>query len=534
MVVFKAPHPGWMAGLIASLTARLTTRMLIPATGVLALATLILSYQYGVEYPVSVASALLSCALLTYLPMAYRSGRRRITGEQTKPPQTVQPPTPERPQDAMLQWLAMTSHELRTPLAAVLGTIDRLGVETSPDKRQSHLDNLARAGALMQSVIDDILDFAKLEYGAMPLKPTSTDLAALCEGVAALYRPLAEQKQLRLLCDIEDKAGRWLTDGQRLQQVLGNLVANAVKFTDYGDVVIRAQMIATDCHAAHWRIEVQDNGIGIAQDVQDRLFTPYVQADTSPDARFGGAGLGLSICRRIMEAMGGSIGVISQPGKGSIFWCDITLEKDTAIAAETAASAVAVATSAEPLMRPHDQAMHILLAEDNKIIRGLMNTILEDAGHHVSCAANGVQALALVQGRPFDLILMDARMPVLDGLHATRAIRGMAGPVAHTPIVAMTADPQFASHPMVADLGYAEILLKPLRAETLMRVLTHIAADRLARRHRVNHMPPPQPSASLKEARAGRMSPPRVRAMPIRQANGRLITPHRAAHVAQS
>ncbi|WP_221794556.1 ATP-binding protein [Aquisediminimonas sediminicola] len=487
--------------------------------------------QSTAEYNAWLANALLSCALLTYLPMAGRSILRLFTGGKTAPPQTLSLPTPERTQEDMLQWLAMASHELRTPLAAVLGTIDRLGVETAPDKRQCHLDNLARAGALMQSVIDDILDFSKLEHGAMPLKPTSTDLNALCEGVAALYRPLAEQKQLRLLCDIEGGAGRWLADGARLQQVLGNLVANAVKFTDYGDVVIRAQVaIGAEPNATQWRFEVHDNGIGIAPEVQDRLFTPYMQADASADSRFGGTGLGLSICRHLMEAMGGRIGVTSQPGKGSIFWCDITLTKDTALAVE----ATSVATTAEQALLPHDTALHILLAEDNKVIRGFMTALLEDAGHHVSCAANGVQVLALVQGRPFDLILMDSRMPVLDGVHATRAIRGMAGPQAHIPIVALTADPQFSHHPMIADLGYVDILLKPVRAETMTRVLTHIAADRMVRRNRGAHIAHAQPTATRKEARTGRLpAKPRYHAKPISQANGRPLLSRHPTQFAQ-
>ena len=361
-------------------------------------------------------------------------------------------------------FLANMSHELRTPLNSIIG-FTRLLTESqglnAEDQRRVEL--VHGAGQALHAVIDNVLDFSKLEAAALELHDAPFDPADLLRQTVAMLEPQAAAKDLRLRAMIDaDAPVSVIGDAGRLRQVLLNLLSNAVKFTARGGVTASLMRVGGDAAAPRLRIEIIDTGAGIAESKQAGLFNRFVQAGSSVSAHYGGTGLGLAISRQLITLMGGEIGVESTVGKGSTFWFEVALP-----AGEGEAGAKA-RPDVEPLRL---SGRRILVVDDVELNRELMLALLSKYGCEVGLAEDGAQAIAALRGGAFELVLMDCQMPVMDGFSATQVIRGSGERFANVPIVALTASAQPEHLARCEAAGMNDHLTKPLNPGALERVL---------------------------------------------------------------
>lgn len=398
-------------------------------------------------------------------------------------------------------FLANMSHELRTPLNSIIG-FTRLLTEsqglTAEDQRRVELAH--GAAQALHAVIDNVLDFSKLEAAALELHKAPFDPADLLRQAVAMLEPQAAAKDLRLKTMIDaDAPASVIGDAGRLRQVLLNLLSNAVKFTSKGGVTASLTRMGGDAAAPRLRIEIVDTGTGIAEAKLDGLFSRFVQAGSSVSAHYGGTGLGLAISRQLIDLMGGDIGVESTAGKGSTFWFELALPT-----ASVSDGARAAATG-EPL---NLAGRRILVADDVELNRELMLAMLSKYGCEVGLAENGAQAIEALRAGRYELVLMDCQMPVMDGFVATQAIRASGEAFADIPIVALTASAQPEHLARCETAGMNDHLTKPLNPGALERVLEMVfraapvpfpvqspaepedAAGEEARRHLVESMGP--------------------------------------------
>jgi PAS domain S-box-containing protein len=362
---------------------------------------------------------------------------------------------------AKSDFVAMISHEIRTPMTGILGMIDLLRETESPAERDRFVQILEGSSRTLMRVLDDVLDVAKLEAGAVQVEAAPFDLRLLATAVVDLFRSSAASRGVALEIAFDGPSpAAVLGDATRLQQVLVNLVGNAVKFTFEGSIVVRVSQQAAD----RWCFKVTDQGIGIAPDALKTIFDPFAQADASTTRRFGGTGLGLTISRRLVEAQGGALSVESTLGRGSCFSFDLPLPAapEAALAASTPTPLAATAP---------DRRLSLLVAEDNAVNRLLIVTLLRRMGHRALTVDNGHAAVAAARQGGYDAILMDVQMPVMDGVEAARAIRALPAPQGSVPIIAITADPFAEDSARVASVGFAAIIGKPIERAALIEAL---------------------------------------------------------------
>ncbi len=371
--------------------------------------------------------------------------------------------------EAKSRFLAAMSHEIRTPMTGVLGLLGLMLDEPLPEgQRERATIALGSARSLLE-ILNDILDFSKLEAGGLRVVGEAVDPRALVAEVVELMAPCAESKGLVLRHAIApDVPALVETDPVRLRQVLTNLLSNATKFTDAGEVAVRVGYAPTADGAGRLTVEVEDTGVGIEPDHQERIFEQFVQVDTSLARRVGGTGLGLAICRQIVERMGGRMTLRSVPGMGSLF--AFTVPVPAPASGAPAGPAVGDAPAAERAER----SLRVLLAEDNPTNRYLITAYLRAGGHAVETAANGTEAVAAAGRGGFDAILMDVQMPEIDGLEATRRIRALEGAAGRVPIVALTANAMARDRDACFAAGMTDYLAKPIDVPALHRVLARV------------------------------------------------------------
>ena len=371
---------------------------------------------------------------------------------------------------AKSEFLAHMSHEIRTPMNAVLGLAQVLEREPLAPAQRDMVGRIRGAGQSLLAILNDVLDLSKIEAGQLRIEPRPFDLRALLANLDSLMGQVARAKGLALRIEPPALPPDLLRgDGLRIEQILINLVSNAIKFTERGEVSVRVRTDEVEEAQLRVHAEVRDTGIGIAPEAQARLFAPFTQADAGIARRFGGTGLGLSICKRLVELMGGAIGVRSQPGLGSTFWFELPLER---VAGSEPASAAIPVPAAASASGSRLAGMHVLVVDDSAMNRDLVQRALALEGAEATLAADGQQAIELLRSRPraFDAVLMDVQMPVLDGLSATRRIRDELG-LAALPVIAFTAgvgaDQQAAARAAGAD----DVLPKPMDLEQMTLLL---------------------------------------------------------------
>jgi signal transduction histidine kinase/CheY-like chemotaxis protein len=379
---------------------------------------------------------------------------------------------------AKSQFLATMSHEIRTPMNGVLGALDLLRRSTLDGQQRRLVKTALASGETLMAIINDVLDHAKIEAGKLALKPAAASLHALAAAVTAALRPSAQARRLALELEIAPQApDHVVVDALRLKQVLLNLVGNAIKFTPAGTVVLRLSAHAAPAGLVGVRIEVADTGIGIEPQRLAHLFEPFYQVDGSSQRRRGGTGLGLAISHHIVEAMGGRIGVRSAPGQGSTFSVELALPPATANGAPEPVDSTAgsLDDDREPL---HGT---VLVVEDNEVNRMLAREMLVSLGLQVVEAADGRQALAVLETCPVDLVLMDCQMPELDGYAATQLLREREGQrgLRRLPVVALTADAFDSDAERARAAGMDAHLAKPYTRSALQAtVAAHLAGAR--------------------------------------------------------
>lgn len=388
--------------------------------------------------------------------------------EQARTAQALQ--AAEQANRVKAEFIANMSHEIRTPMNAIIGLTDLAMEETSPLQQREYL-MLARVSAdNLLAIINDILDFARIDSGRIAVQAQALSVRALVQGIAGPHQASARAKgialDVRIATDVPASVN---ADALRVGQILNNLLANAVKFTERGQVGLSVQAEVSG-PIAQLEFRVQDSGIGIAPDKLEDIFEPFEQGDNSITRRFGGTGLGLSISRKLAVAMGGSLTVESVPGQGSLFTLTLPVTISRPEDLQHAASLPALESLAP------QQGLCVLLVEDNPVNQLLAKTLLEQTGHSVRVAGNGRDGISRWRQGGVDAILMDIQMPVMDGLSATRELRQIEREqgLARTPVIAITANAMSGDREQCIAAGMDDYIAKPFRRSELRAALNRV------------------------------------------------------------
>jgi signal transduction histidine kinase/class 3 adenylate cyclase/ligand-binding sensor domain-containing protein len=386
------------------------------------------------------------------------------------------------------EFLANTSHELRTPLHGMMGLAESIRdhlTDQPPQDTRHTLNQILASGKRLSMLVDDILDFSKLKSYEIELSPRSLDLQSLVEVVLHVNRTLTQGKDLQILNRIDEEFPAVWADENRLQQILHNLIGNAIKFTPQGEILLEASLTPPQEGPRMARVSVTDTGIGIAPEKQELIFQEFQQADGSVAREFGGTGLGLSISRQLVELHGGTIGLESQPGQGSCFFFTLPLSDRTKNKAQSSTLEITPSLEKSSLppaqpVRLSDPAGHILIVDDEIINQQVLQNHLNGQNYQLSFASNGSEALEMIQNEgPFDLVLLDVMMPRMSGYQVCQEIRKNYLP-SELPVIMVTAKNQISGLVEGLGMGSNDYLPKPFsRDELLARIKTHLDLHRI-------------------------------------------------------
>jgi PAS domain S-box-containing protein len=375
---------------------------------------------------------------------------------------------------AKSQFLAMMSHEMRTPLNGIMALLDLLGASKLGSKQKSYVRTATASADILKQHVDDVLDLTRIQAGKLEFFPRVFDLVELLEEIQSLNLAMASKRGNSISLSVNMTEPYYVADRKRLHQVLTNLVGNAIKFTENGKISIAVRPLGVKADVVTLEFEVSDTGLGIAPDMQQAIFESFVTLDSFDQRNTTGAGLGLPICRSIVEGMGGEIGVESALMKGARFWFRVPMKVGFA---EQARHTAGLHVPQEIRFK-HD--LKVLVVEDNDTNRFVARELLTSLGCTVTLADNGAEGVKAANKQCFDIIFMDISMPVMNGWEAAREIRNGAGASRGVQIVALTAHLLPDAHDLVRDSGINSIVVKPLRRDVLLNILREVASSNAA------------------------------------------------------
>ncbi|HWL68471.1 MAG TPA: ATP-binding protein [Geminicoccus sp.] len=446
---------------LAALHLGLRSGLLLTLATAAGMSVVLMALDLGVAVPAGTVLAwqayLLAAALAVLAAGVAQAERCRLLADLRAARQIA-----DDARSAKVNFLSAMGHEFRTPITAVLGMVDLLDQSDLPAGEKTYLETIRTSGRHLLAIVNDLLDFSRSEAGRLQVDNVEFSLREILDQTRAFLTPQASELGLEFHFDVDEQLPVVVRgDPRRLRQVLLNLTGNALKFTNRGSVTVQMRHTVAD-GAVRLRVDITDTGIGMAPEKVARLFRSFDLDGTPTRRSHGGIGLGLAISKRLIEAMGGQIGVESTQGVGSRFWFEVTLPLGSA------PNPVLLNASDLPPLR-------VLVADDGAVNRKLLLQMLSRYGHQVTSARNGVEAVEMVVRGQFDVVLMDIQMPVMDGIEATRLIRELPAPRNATPILGITASIMPEEYQRCLDVGMNRVLVKPLDWEQLFAVMAEHA-----------------------------------------------------------